>query len=152
MIEWREKSNLPPPPPRKKIRPKNDITRCTLFADLHARDTQALPRNFRLFCLPEQSLLKSSVPPSPRPPPPASTKKNAQFAYPKKSQGQKFRTNPNSSFIPVSWNPEYPVPPGTEIHRPEYNIVCYSKCFIFTYFLSSPYSSSVSSCSLNCAQ
>ena len=69
MIEWREKSNLPPPPPRKKIRPKNDITRCTLFADLHARDTQALPRNFRLFCLPEQSLLKSSVPPSPRPPP-----------------------------------------------------------------------------------
>ena len=69
MIEWGEKSN-PPPPPRKKSLgfpkksekfpgPKNDITRCTLFADLHAQDTQALPRNFRLFWIPEKYLLKT---------------------------------------------------------------------------------------------
>lgn len=116
MIEWGEKSNSPPPLRKKSLGfatksekipgPKNDITRCTLFADLHARDTQALPRNLRLFWIPEKSLLKSSVPP----PPP--TKKSAQLAYPKKSQDQKFQTNPNSSFIPVSWSPEYPLPLG----------------------------------------
>ena len=81
-FKWRtwsngEKNPTPPPPAKKKSLgfptksekipgPKNDITRCTLFADLHARDTQALPRNLRLFWIPEKSLLKSSVPPLPR--------------------------------------------------------------------------------------
>ena len=70
------KIQLPTPPRKKSLGfptksekipgPKNDITRCTLFADLHARDTQALPRNLRLFWIPEKSLLKSSVPPLPR--------------------------------------------------------------------------------------
>ena len=111
------KIQLPPPPRKKSLGfptksekipgPKNDIARCTLFADPYARDTQALPRNLRLFWIPEKSLLKSSVPP---PPPP--TKKSAQLAYPKKSQDQKFQTNPDSSFIPVSWSPEYPLPLG----------------------------------------
>lgn len=152
------KIQLPPPPPRKKslgfptksekiAGTKNDITRCTLFADLHARDTQPLPRNFRLFWIPEKSLLKSSVPPSPRP-----DKEKCAICLPQKIPRSKISNQSKFLVHPRLLKSGVPPPSGTEIHRPEYNIVCYTTCFIFTYFLSSPYSSSVSSCSLNCAQ
>ena len=63
----------PPPPPTKKENPmpnfrslkvyrKQNKFVCTLFAELRDRDTRALPRNFRLFWIPKESLLKWSHP------------------------------------------------------------------------------------------
>ena len=118
------KIQLPPPPPRKKSLgfptksekipgPKNDITRCTLFADLHARDTQSLPRNFRLCWIPEKSLLKSSSPPpSPRP-----DKEKCAICLPqiiqrsKISNQSKFLVHPRllkSGVPPPSWDRNTP--------------------------------------------
>ena len=63
---------LPPPPPQKrnpmpnipalKVYRKQNKFDCTLFAELRDRDTRALPRIFRLFRMPKESLLKSSHP------------------------------------------------------------------------------------------
>ena len=34
----------------------------------------------------------------------------SKFSYPQKSQNRKFPTQNNPSIIPVTWNPEYPLP------------------------------------------
>ena len=68
-----EKLPPPPPPPTKKENPmpnfrslkvyrKQNKFDCTSFAELRDRDTRALPRNFRLFWIPKESLLKWSHP------------------------------------------------------------------------------------------
>ena len=67
------KNYPPPPPPTKKENPmpnfrslkvyrKQNKFDCTLFAELRDRDTRALPRIFRLFWIPKESLLKTSHP------------------------------------------------------------------------------------------
>ena len=59
-----------------------------------------LSQTFRLFWIPQKSLLKSSYP----------KKFLPKSSYPQKSRNQKFLTPKNPSVIPVTWNPEYPTP------------------------------------------
>ena len=46
----------------KQDHPGKNKFGCTLFTELHGQDTQALPRIFRFFWIPNKSLLKSSHP------------------------------------------------------------------------------------------
>ena len=58
------------------------------------------------FECPKKSLLKSSY------------QKNTCHNFPpKKSQNRKFQTLKNPLIIPVTWNPEYPPPPGSQGHK-----------------------------------
>ena len=72
--------------------PKNTFLDCTLFAEQCSQDQY----------YPKKSLLKSSH----------QKKILAKFSYPKKSRNGKFQTQKNPSIISVTWNPEYPPPPG----------------------------------------
>ena len=82
MIEWGQKSK-PKNIPEPKFNPQK-IFPCRLFLAIKV-----------------SRKLKSSCP-----------KKNLpKFSYPKKSQNRKFETPKNPLIIPVTWNPEYPLPP-----------------------------------------
>ena len=75
-----------------------------------------LSQTFRLFWIPQKSLLKSSYP----------KKFLPKSSYPQKSRNQKFLTPKNPSVIPVTWNPEYPTPspppPGLSAHPKAFKV------------------------------
>ena len=150
------KIQLPPPPKKKIPRVSNKIRKnpwtkkwqhVVLYSQIY---TPGIRRHYHETsdCFGYQKnpyLSQASPPPSP-------DKEKCATCLPQKIPRSKISNQSRFLVHPRLLKSGVPPPSGTEIHPPEYNIVCYTTCFIFTYFLSSPYSSSVSSCSLNCAQ
>ena len=74
---------------------------CTLFAVLRGRDTRLhYQESSNCFEYPKNPYLNQAI-----------QKIIAKFSCPQKSRNRKFETPQYSSLIPVTWNPEYPLPP-----------------------------------------